>query len=154
MGQQPNLPLAVEDLPRPEPHPAPALRWRAGRPGDPASPADVPWGGAFGTPGPDTGYAWRLLEGRSGGPEESRALATAMAARASLLGRAPMAADVEAAEIILSLARPPASGTNGSGAQAPGHGAEGRRRLLESLDPILLAAPLDELRRRRPGGSA
>ena len=55
MGQQPNMPLTVEDLPRPEPHPAPARRWRAGRPGDPALPADVPWGGAFGTPGPDPG---------------------------------------------------------------------------------------------------
>ena len=61
MGQQPNMPLTMADLPRPEPHPGPARGWRAGRPGDPSSPADVPWGGAFGTPGPDTGYALRLL---------------------------------------------------------------------------------------------
>lgn len=155
MGQQPNLPLTVEDLPRAEPHPAPARRWRAGRPGDVASPADVPWGGAFGTPGPDAGYALRLLEGRSSGEGvDPRAVAAVMGARASLVGRAPVAADAEAAEIILTPALPPASGTGGSRAQALGPGAEGLRRLLESLDPGLLGAPLDELRRRRPAGSA
>ena len=145
MGQQPNMPLTMEDLPRPEPRPGPARRWRAGRPGDLASPADVPWGGAFGTPGPDTGYALRLLAGRAGEPGEARALAAIVAARASRLGRAPVPADVVAAEAILSLV--PAGGS-------PGHGAEGRRRLLESLDPGLLTLPLDELRRRRPAPGA
>ncbi|MFH1331478.1 MAG: hypothetical protein ABIJ48_12640 [Actinomycetota bacterium] len=154
MGQQPSIPLTVEDLPRPEARPAPARRWRADRPGDLASPTDVPWGGAFGTPGPDTGYALRLLADRSVGPEESRALAAVMAARASQLGRAPVAADAEAAESILGLALPPVSDAGGSGARAPGHGVEGLRRLLESLDPGLLAAPLEELRRRPPAVSA
>jgi hypothetical protein len=32
--------------------------------------------------------------------------------------------------------------------RSPGHGAEQRRRLLESVDPTLLTLPLDELRRR------
>lgn len=144
MGQQPNIPLGMEDLPRPEARPAPPRRWRAGRPGDPASPADVPWGGAFGTPGPDSGYALRLLEGRTAAGEEAAALAVVMSARASRLGRAPVAADVEAARIILALA----------GTASAGQGAEGRRRLLESVDPGLLPAPLDELRRRRPAGGA
>lgn len=140
MGQQPNMPLTMEDLPRPEPHPAASRRWRAGRPGDMSSPADVPWGGAFGTPGPDTGYALHLLAGRAGEPEETRALATIVSARASRLGRGPVPADVAAAEVIVALL--PAG-------VLPGRGAEERRRLLESLDPGLLTLPLDELRRRR-----
>jgi len=149
MGQQPNMPLSLEDLPRAQPHPAPARRWRAGRPGDLSAPAEVPWGGAFGTPGPDAGYALRLLQDRDSGGAERPALATVMGARASRLGRAPVAADAEAAEIILALA--PASPVHAPG--VPGHGAEAPRRLLESLDASLLAAPLDDLRRRRPAGS-
>ena len=117
MGQQPNLPLALEDRPRPEPQPAPARRWRAGRPGDLSGPGEVPWGGAFGTPGPDTGYALRLLAdaGRCG--DEATALAAVVAARSSWLGRAPVAADLEAAEILL--ARLPAA------ARRLGNGKEG-----------------------------
>ena len=144
MGQQPNMPLTVADLPRPEPHPAPARPWRAGRPGDPAGPAQVPWGGAFGTPGPDTGYALHLLAGGFHSPEEARALAAIAGARASRMGRAPVAADVEAAEIILA----PAVASAGGRLRLE-HGAEGVRRLLESLDAGLLTAPLGELRRKR-----
>lgn len=139
MGQQPNMPLTMEDLPRPEPRPGPSRGWRAGRPGDLASPAEVPWGGAFGTPGPDAGYAQRLLAGRTGEPGETRALAAIVAARASRLGRAPVPADIAAAQAVLAVVP---AGT------LSGHGAEGRRRLLESLDPSLLTLPLDELRRR------
>ena len=146
MGQQPNLPLTLEDRPRPEPQPAPARRWRAGRPGDLSGPGEVPWGGAFGTPGPDTGYALRLLAdaGRCG--DEATALAAVVAARSSRLGRAPVAADLEAAEILL--ARLPAA------ARRLGNGKEGVRRLLEALDPASLAAPLEELRRDHPAGGA
>lgn len=145
MGQQPNMPLTMEDLPRPEAHPGPSRRWRAGRPGDLASPAEVPWGGAFGTPGPDAGYAQRLLAGRAGEPGETKSLAAIVAARASRMGRAPVPADIAAAEALLALV--PAGGS-------PGHGAEGRRRLLESLDAGLLTLPLDELHRRRPAPGA
>jgi hypothetical protein len=53
--------------------------------------------------------------------------------------------DVAAAEAILALL--PAD-------HSPGHAAEQRRRLLESLDPALLAMPLDELRRRRAAPGA
>jgi hypothetical protein len=139
------MPLAIEDLPRAEPHPAPARRWQADRPGDPGSPADMPWGGAFGTPGPDTGYALRLLEDGGHGREEARALAAIATARASWLGRAPVAADVEAAGIILA----PALAASAGGLHLV-HGVEGLRRLLESLAPGLLGAPLEELRRHRP----
>jgi len=139
LGQPPNMPLTIEDLPRPEPHPAPARRWRARRPGDLSSPDSVPWGGAFGTPGPDTGYVLRLLADRGHGIRESRAPAAVAAARASLLGRAPVGADLEAAGIILRAS---------SARDRLGPGAEEVRRLLEGVDVALLAAPLEELRRR------
>src|SRR4030042_1832111 len=102
------MPLAVEDLPRPGALPAPPGRWRARRPGDLGSPGEVPWGGAFGTPGPDTGYPLGLLSERplalAAGErrdDAEAAVAALMAARASALGRAPVAADAEVAELIL-----------------------------------------------------
>jgi hypothetical protein len=147
VGQQPNMPLTMADLPRPEAHPAPARRWRASRPGDLASPAEVPWGDGFGTPGPDTGYALRLLEERGVAEADRPALATVVGARASRLGRAPVAADIEAAEVLLALT--PRPGSNAGKASA--HGVEAARRLVESLDADLLAAPLEVLRRRAAG---
>lgn len=144
MGQQPNMPLTIEDLPRAEARPGPARRWRASRPGDPGSPADLRWGGAFGTPGPDTGYALHLLSGRGLPADEAKAVAAVAAARASRLGRAPVASDLEAAEIILA-----PSVRDAGGRLRLGHGVEGLQRLLESLDAALLAAPLGDLRRHR-----
>jgi len=157
VGQQPNIQLHLEDLPRPEPHPGPARRWSARRPGDLAGPQQVPWGGAFGTPGPDTGYALRLLAGRPPSATEGedpaeaeRMVAALMAARASLLGRAPVIGDAEVAEMILGLR---AGGLTADAAadarrRLSGHGAEALRRLLEAIDLALLAAPAEEVRRR------
>jgi hypothetical protein len=108
MGQQPNIELEISDLPRPTAHPAPPRKWSPGRPGELNSPADVPWGGAFGTTGPDTGYALRLVKNHdlALGPNEHRhnvdvAVAAVAGARASRYGRAPTAKDVEVALIIL-----------------------------------------------------
>lgn len=109
MGQQPNIPLGIEDLPRPTPHPPAPRRWRPNRPGDLGAPGEVPSGDGFGTPGPDTGYALRLLRGRDlpGGMEHrvdvTAAVAAVMGARAAALGRAPVAADAEAAIALLAL---------------------------------------------------
>lgn len=108
MGQQPNIELGMSDLPRPTPQPAPARRWRPGRPGDLDTPADVPWGGAFGTTGPDAGFALRIISGRDvplGDGEERRdadaLIAGVAAARASRRGRAPANEDVDAALVLL-----------------------------------------------------
>lgn len=109
MGQQPNVPLGIEDLPRHTAHPAAPGRWRPDRPGDLGSPGEVPHGVGFGTPGPDTGYALRLLRGRDlPGGEEHRAdviaaVAAVMGARAAALGRAPVPADAAAAITLLAL---------------------------------------------------
>ena len=161
MGQQPNIQLHLEDLPRREAHPGPARRWSARRPGELTGPGEVPRGGAFGTPGPDTGYALRLLADRplALAPGERRAdverlVAALVAARASRLGRAPIAGDIEVAEMILGL------GSQGSGDEEAAalrrrfcsHGPEGVQSLLAAVDPGLLAAAPAEIERRRTAG--
>ncbi len=158
MGQQPNVQLHLEDLPRPRPHPAPARRWSARRPGDLAGPEQVPWGGAFGRPGPDTGYALRLLAGRplalaEGEPraDAERLAAALMAARASRLGRAPVAGDAEVAEMILGL-HPGGAAAGDERRRFAAHDAEGLRQLLEAVDAGLLAASPAEVRARRAAG--
>jgi hypothetical protein len=100
LGQEPNIKLGIEDLPRATPHPGPARRWAPDRPGDLGGPGDFPDDG-FATPGPDTGYVYRLLRDRElPGGERHRtdvavAVATAAAARASHHGRAPTKGDVD-----------------------------------------------------------
>lgn len=110
MGQQPRIEPDPDDLPRTSLEPGPPPRWRADRPGDISGPRDMPWGGAFGTPGPDTGYALRLVddEDLSLEPGERRAavvstVAQLMAARASLFGRAPTPEDRDVAVLLLGL---------------------------------------------------
>ncbi len=110
MGQQPNIELEIADLPRPTPAPAPARRWRPERPGELTSPHDVPWGGAYGTVGPDSGYALALVARRDLelSPGESRrnvdvAVAAVAGARASRFGRAPTRDDIDVALLVLGL---------------------------------------------------
>lgn len=161
MGQQPNIKIGLEDLPRPTAHPAPPRRWQPQRPGEIGAPDDAPWGGAFGTTGPDTGYALKLLADRDlpTGPGESHhslevALAALMGARASHFGRAPVVGDAEAAEAILGV------GSTDSGFLARrlaavagiGHDKARARALVAAVDrETLIAAPAD-LRRRAAAG--
>jgi len=104
VGQQPNIEIGLENLPRPTSDTAPPQRWKPDRPGDLAGPIDVPWGGMYGRPGPDTGYALKLLAGRDLGIDDpalladaSGAVAAVAAARASHFGRAPTAEDIDVA---------------------------------------------------------
>jgi hypothetical protein len=124
MGQQPNIELDPADLPRPVPEPGAPVRGRPARPGVITAPGEVPRGAAFGTPGPDTGWAKRILR-EADLPERSDALeavlATLMAARASRFGRAPVPQDLEVALLIL-----------GYGPGLPEELADRRRRWLES----------------------
>jgi hypothetical protein len=123
MGQQPNIELDAAVLPRPVPEPAPASRGRPVRPGVITAPDDVPRGAAFGNPGPDTGWARRILRDAEL-PERSEVLeaviATLMGARAAHLGRAPVLQDLDVALLIL-----------GYGPGLPEELAERRRRWLE-----------------------
>lgn len=69
----------------------------------------MPWGGAFGTPGPDTGFAYRIVGSLDlPGGEYYRAdveavVIAVMVARASAIGRAPTASDATAALDLLEL---------------------------------------------------
>ncbi len=166
MGQEPNIPLRMEDLPRPTPHPDPARRWSPGRPGELHGPDDVPWGGMFGTPGPDTGYVLRLiheadLELAPG--EDARdaevALAAVAAARASHFGRAPVAGDVEVARLLLGYAGDlPEAVRADFAAKRPAwvanlsHRPDQERRLVAAVPVDLLTAAVEDVRGRVTGG--
>ncbi len=107
MAQQPNIEVDRARAPLPTLEPGPARR-SGGRPGEITDPDDVAWGGSFGTPGPDTGWALRLIRradyDRSHRARETETLLAALvAARASRHGRAPVPEDIEIGLILLGL---------------------------------------------------
>lgn len=108
MAQQPNVEIEKDDLPRPTPGPGPARRGGAPGPGRILTPEAKPEGPAFGTPGPDTGWALRILS-RSEVPEDTpglrKVLAALMGARAAHFGRAPTPDDLEVALLLVGLGR-------------------------------------------------
>lgn len=121
MAQQPNIELDPSDRPRSVPSPGAARRWTPSkRPGVITSPSEKPSGAGFGTPGPDAGWAMRLIA-QADLPDSSEELASVLAAlmgaRASEFGRAPTMGDFEAA---LALC--------GIGEGYPDHIAERRER--------------------------
>ncbi len=166
MGQEPNIPLGIEDLPRPTPSPDAARRWTPDRPGELHGPGDVPWGGMFGTPGPDTGYVLRLIHHAEFAllPGEDRhdaevALAAVAAARASHFGRAPTRDDVEVARLVLGYADDlPEAVRADFAADRPAwianlsHRPAQERRLVSSVPIDLLTSPVDDVRRRVAAG--
>ena len=139
MGQEPNIRLGFEDLPRATAKPSAPKGWSPQRPGDMGSPAEVPWGGSFGTPGPDTGFAYTFVKALQlpGGDRlrsdlEATILAV-VAARASAVGRAPTAPDATVAIELLGLDAESASSFSGIAHQ--------RGRLAD----LVAAIPLDRL---------
>lgn len=107
MAQQPNVGIGPADRPTQHLQPPPADSWRPDRPGDPVG-ASHPEGPEFGRPGPNTGYALKLVR-FAGLPEGPRAdeleavVGTLAGARAALFGRAPVMVDVEVALALLGL---------------------------------------------------
>ena len=107
MAQQPNIEVTPADLPRATLEPGPPRRPGL-RPGTITSPEEKPSGGQFGTPGPDTGWALRILSGaeipeRSKGLE--KVLVALMSARSAHFGRAPVPEDLEVALTLVGLGR-------------------------------------------------
>lgn len=167
MGQQPNIELEIADLPRPTPVRAPERRWSPKRPGDLGAPEEVPWGGMFGTTGPDTGYAFVLLRTHpvTPGPGENRAdvngaLAAIIGARASLYGRAPTREDVHVAALLLgydgagipeSVLGPLAADRAGWIANLAHHPAKARS-IVASIDRDVLRSSPDDIRSRMTAG--
>lgn len=115
MPTDPFVATETDEAPRNEPTLPPGVvlppsrDWRADRPGDLVD-GRQPSGALFGAPGPNVGYALRLVHRASGdlvlGPGEHREDAEAVVAavamrRASSYGRAPIALDVERAATLL-----------------------------------------------------
>ena len=75
------------------------------RPGMITAPSQKPEGGLFGTPGPDTGYAMRILRKVDGDIDDNVAavLVSLMSARAAALGRAPIQEDLEVAKLLAGM---------------------------------------------------
>lgn len=106
MAQQPNVEIAPEQMPTPGLEPTPARR-NPIRPGQILAPEDKPEGPAFGWPGPDTGFALRIIEHAEVAQDDERlqrVLAALMGARAAHFGRAPTAGDLQAALRLVGLA--------------------------------------------------
>ena len=169
MGQQPNIELEISVLPRPTSHPAPPRRWSPTRPGDLTSPEEVPWGGAFGTIGPDTGYVMTLVRRRTIEPAPGEHLhnveigiAAIAAARASYFGRGPTPGDIDVAMTILGFLPEgmPADLIDRLAAERVGwmanlaHDDARARQLVASVPLENLAAPLDDLRARMARGES
>lgn len=145
MGQQPNVEITPGDLPRKTSEPDPPRRWKPGmRAGMITSPQQMKWGGAFGTPGPDTGYVFRIIRGADL-PERSDALelvlAALMAARASRFGRAPIVEDLEVAKIVAGIGYnlpPELAERRDRWLEATAHEASPGRSAVADIDPDLL----------------
>ncbi len=159
MGQEPNIELDRSDAPRQTLAPAAPRRWKPTRPGEINSPGEMRWGGAFGRPGPDTGWALKLIRetvwDRSDRGNESEAvLATLVGARASMFGRAPTMQDVEVGLILMGLRPdevPPAvakrlGDERNRWLDVSAHEHSKGAAYVASLDPTLLAASPDRVR--------
>lgn len=110
MAQQPNVELSPSDLPTPGLEPAPARRQIPRRPGTITTPEAMPEGPGFGTPGPDTGWALRIIAGSTYADAEDRlqkVLAALMSARAAHFGRAPVFEDLGVAVRLAGLTGSP-----------------------------------------------
>jgi hypothetical protein len=161
MAQQPNIELRDSDLPRPEAGPNPERRWTPDRPGD-VSGAGVPWGGAFGTPGPDAGYAIKLAAGRELLLDENEhradanlAVAAVAAARASLASRGPTKVDIDAAVVILGYdTESDFAAIRAATIAGAAHHPQRIRRLVAGIPMDVIEDTADDLRRRAESGES
>jgi hypothetical protein len=123
------------------------------------SPQQMPWGGAFGTPGPDAGYALKLLtaaELPDRSPMLERVLAALMAARASLFGRAPIKEDLEVAMLLAGLSNESPNDLverSQRWLEAAAHEPYPGRLAVAEVGPDLLRLKPDHLRRRLLSGN-
>lgn len=104
MAQQPNIELDSSDLPRSTLATAAARPWKF-RPGMITSPDQVPTGAAFGSPGPDTGWALKVIHAIEDrlDPDLEAVLVALMAARAADAGRAPIPEDLAVAKLLAGI---------------------------------------------------
>jgi len=161
MAQQPNIELRSSDRPQSEGNPDPERRWIPDRPGE-FSGSGVPWGGAFGMPGPDAGYALKLAAGRDLILAENEhradaniAVAAVAAARASLARRGPTKIDLDAAIVILGYDTESDFGPVRAAAIAgSAHHPQRIRRLVAGIPVDVIEDNADDLRERVASGES
>lgn len=153
MAQQPNIEVRPADRPRPVPEPGAAAGWRPGmRPGVIQAPGDVPRGGSFGTPGPDAGWALKLVR-RADLPDRSEELEQVLAAlagaRAAHFGRAPVPVDVEVAKLLAGIGEglpEELAARRGRWIEATAHERSKGRGAVAEVDLELLVSPPEIVR--------
>ncbi len=157
MGQQPNIELTASDLPRVVLEPGAARRDLGKRPGEINHPGEAVSGGAFGRPGPDTGWVMRIVTATNFDRSDAgidAVVASVAAARASHLGRGPTSSDVEVALILLGL-RPEGipdeivaqlSAARSKWLRKAAHEKVKGRSFLSQLSPGLLSADPERVR--------
>jgi hypothetical protein len=112
----------------------------------------MPTGGSFGTPSPDTGYALVLIRLHASDLSEGqqKVVAALMAARGSLLGRAPTKEDVGVARLIAGIGDglPPSIVERGERwVLATAHERSPGRLAAAEAEPELLILPAAEVKR-------
>ncbi len=161
MAQQPNIELPISELQQRASGIGPERPWTPNRPGE-LTGTGMPWGGAFGTPGPDTGYALKLAADREliladheHRADADAAVAAVAAARSSLTGRGPTKGDIDAAIVILGY---DTEGDFGSVRAAAIGGSAHHplriRRLIAGIPTDVYDANADELRERVASGES
>lgn len=108
MGRQPNVELVEAERPVKKLTRAAEPRWTQRRPGEITSPSEMPSGGSFGRPGPDTGWGLSMIRAasfdRGRRPRAVEKLLCALVgARASHARRGPVRQDLEVALSLLGL---------------------------------------------------
>jgi len=161
MAQQPNIESPISDLPRPLSGTGPERPWTPNRPGE-LTGTGMPWGGAFGMPGPDAGYALRLVAHREliladheHRADADAAVAAVAAARSSLVGRGPTKGDVDAAIVILGYDTDSEFGSVRAAAiGGSAHHPLRIRHLIAGIPTDAYDATADELRQRVASGES
>ena len=155
MGQQPNIELDVGDRVRNRPVPGVARRWKPSRPAEIGS-GEQPEGSAFGVPGPDAGYALKLVRELEFelAPGEHRhdveiAVAAIAKARAARRGRAPIAQDIAVGSLVLgAVPGAPAPQHRAAWVANVGHNAARLRQLVADVPSEVLEETPDAVQER------
>jgi len=153
VAQQPNIELDPSDLPQPGLDTSPARRWSpSSKPGVITAPGQVPKGGSFGSPGPDTGWALKIIRHREGEIDRDleHVFAALMGARAAGFGRAPIPEDLEVAKLLCGIGEGlplELSARRKQWTHAVPHERSKGRTAVAAVEPEMLAAKPDDLRR-------
>jgi hypothetical protein len=161
MAQQPNIELRPPEPQRGASGTGPERPWAPDRPGE-LTGTGMPWGGAFGMPGPDAGYALKLATGRDlilsdheHRADADAAVAAVAAARSSLFGRGPTKGDVDAAIVILGYEAESDFGpVRAAAIGGSAHHPLRIRRLIAGIPTDVYDATADELRERVASGES